>query len=100
MSTKKVIPSGNGGNFGGYLWFLVRFLGFATDHVKATYLRILLTEMPLGSADSIAPEIDGPAYVGYSPCSLAFVHVYLFCGGVELGFWAFCFALGIKEDLI
>ena len=57
-------------------------------------------EMPLGTADSIAPELDGPVCVVSSPCTLAEVCMYLFCNGVELGFWAFLFPLGNEEDLI
>ena len=56
--------------------------------------------MPLGAMELTSPEIDGLVYVGSSPGALAIVHVYLFCGCVELGFWAFCVTLGIKEDPI
>ena len=56
--------------------------------------------MPLGVIDSTALELDYLVCVGSSPCALTVVRVYLFCGGVELGFWAFRFTLGIEEDPI
>ena len=76
------------------------FLGFTPGHVGAIYPGISLIETPLGAADSTAPNLDGSGCVVSSHCTLAIVHVYLFYDGVELGFWAFRFTLGIEEDLI
>ena len=56
-------------------------------------------EMPLGTVDSISPDLDGLVCAVSSPCALVEVHVFLFYGGVELGFWAFHFPLGMGEDL-
>ena len=98
MSTGQVIPSGSSNNFGGYLWLLMSFLSFAPDYVGATYLGMSLIETPLGATYSTTPKLDGPIYAVPSPCTLEEVHVCLFYDGVELGFWAFCFPLGIEED--
>ena len=65
-----------------------------------TYPRISLIEMPFSAIESISPELDGPVYAVTSPYALVEVCVCLFCGGVELGFWAFRFPLGIEEDPI
>ena len=86
MSIEQVIPSSSSDNISRYFLFLVSFFGFTLGHVGVTYPRISLMETPLGTTDSIAPELDGPVCTVSSPCALAKVHMYLFYGGVELGF--------------
>ena len=100
MSTKKVIPSGRENNFNRYHSFLVSFLSFSPNCVGETYLGISLIEMPLSAIDLIALELDGWVFFVSSPCSLVVMRLYLFFGGVEQGFWAFRFTLGIEEDPI
>ena len=54
--------------------------------------------MPLGAVESIALELDGLVYVAPFPCTLADVWVCLFYKGVELGFLAYPFLLGIDNE--
>ena len=98
ISTEQVIPSSSDDNLGGYFWFFMGYLSFTPKHVGATYPRISLTETPLNVVDSIAHELNDPVCAIPSPCTLAEVRVCLFCGGVELGFWACRFLLGIDEE--
>ena len=58
----------------------------------------IMDRMPLGTIDSAASELDGLVYVAPFPCTLADVQVCLFCNGVELGFWAYRFHLGIDDE--
>ena len=50
--------------------------------------------------DSTARELEGPIWAVPSTCALMEVLICRFCGGVELGFWAFLFPCGIGDDLI
>ena len=100
MSIEQVIPSGSSDNFNEYFSLLVIFFGFALGHVGETYPRLSFIETPLGTTELIALNLDGPVCVASSHRPQAEVHVYLFYGGVELGFWAFRFPLGIEEDMI
>ena len=43
-------------------------------------------DMPLGAAVSTTPELDGPVYAVPSMCALMKVHIFLYYGGVDLGF--------------
>ena len=55
--------------------------------------------MPLGAMKSIGPELDGLVCVFPSPCTLVDVWVCLFYGGIEHGFYACRFLLGIDDEL-
>ena len=85
ISIEEVIPSGSGSRLSGYFGFFMGCLGFALRCIGVTYPRISLTEMPLGAAESRAPELNGPVYAVPSPYTLAEVQVCLFYSGVELG---------------
>ena len=55
-------------------------------------------ETPIQVVDSTTPNLDGPVWLAASSCALTDVHVYLFVGAGELGFFPRHFFIGINND--
>ena len=57
-----------------------------------------LTETPVQTVDNIEPELDSPIYVAASSCALIDVHLCLFVGTRELGFFPRRFVIRMDDD--